>query len=145
MRPSPSSRALEAIVRDLIETPDGATYFAERVWGVTLAHDLGGDHPLVGRSVPDVTLGDGRRVGDLLRDGRGLLLDFDAGAPLRALADRWSARIGYGAGRAYDPLGLQAVLVRPDGIVAWASDTPPDAAIVGEGLTRWFGGGSCTA
>lgn len=145
MRPSPSSRALEAIVRDLIETPDGATYFAERVWGVTLAYDLSGDHPLVGRSVPDVTLGGGRRVGDLLRDGRGLLLDFDGGAPLRALADQWSARIGYGAGRAYDPLGLQAVLVRPDGIVAWASDTPPDAAIVGEVLTRWFGGGSCTA
>ena len=33
MRPSRSSRALEAIIRDLIDTPDGATYFAERVWG----------------------------------------------------------------------------------------------------------------
>ena len=34
MRPSTSSRALESIIRDLIETRDGATYFAERVWGV---------------------------------------------------------------------------------------------------------------
>ena len=53
MRPTPSTRALEAIVRDLIETRDGATYFAERVWGVSLRYDLGGDHPLMGRSAPD--------------------------------------------------------------------------------------------
>jgi 2-polyprenyl-6-methoxyphenol hydroxylase-like FAD-dependent oxidoreductase len=33
MRPARSSRALEAIMRDLIDTRDGATYFAERVWG----------------------------------------------------------------------------------------------------------------
>jgi hypothetical protein len=44
MRPSPSSRALEAIIRDLIDTRDGATYFAERVWGVSLRYDLGGRH-----------------------------------------------------------------------------------------------------
>ena len=56
MRPSRSSRALEAIIRDLIETRDGATYFAERVWGVSLRYDLGGSHPLVGRSVPDFEL-----------------------------------------------------------------------------------------
>jgi len=36
MRPSRSSRALEAIFRDVIDTRDGATYFAERVWGVSL-------------------------------------------------------------------------------------------------------------
>ena len=37
----PASRALEAIIRDLIDTRDGATYFAERVWGVSLRYDLG--------------------------------------------------------------------------------------------------------
>ena len=47
MRPSPSSRALEAIIRGLIETRDGATYFAERVWGVSLHYDFGEGHPLV--------------------------------------------------------------------------------------------------
>jgi hypothetical protein len=41
MRPTPSTRALAAVIRDLIETGDGATYFAERVWGVSLRHDLG--------------------------------------------------------------------------------------------------------
>ena len=37
MRPTPASRALEKIVRDLIGTRDGATYFAQRVWGVSPA------------------------------------------------------------------------------------------------------------
>ncbi len=71
MRPSRSSRALAAIVRDLIETRDGASYFAERVWGVSLRYDLNGGHPLVGRSVPDFDGSHGTRVGGLMRDGRG--------------------------------------------------------------------------
>lgn len=139
MRPSPSSRALEAIVRDLIETPDGATYFAERVWGVRLRHDLGDEHPLVGFSVPNFALRDGGRVGARMRDGRGLLLDFASGAPLRELAARWSARLAYVAEQGQDRMGLHAVLVRPDGIVAWASDTTPDAADLDGAVTRWFG------
>ena len=69
MRPSRSSRALEAIIRDLIDTRDGATYFAERVWGVSLRYDLGGGHPLVGRSAPDFELADGTKLGELLRNG----------------------------------------------------------------------------
>ena len=70
------SNALQAIVRDLIETRDGATYFAERLWGVSLRYDLGDGHPLVGRSCPDFELEDGTRLGVLLRDGKGVLLDF---------------------------------------------------------------------
>src|SRR3954469_9252094 len=44
MRPNLHSRALEAIMRDLMDTRDGATYFAERVWGVALRYDLGAEH-----------------------------------------------------------------------------------------------------
>jgi 2-polyprenyl-6-methoxyphenol hydroxylase-like FAD-dependent oxidoreductase len=139
MRPSPSSRALEGIVRDLIERPDGATYFAERVWGISLRYDLGDAHPLVGRSVPDFALCDGRRVGTLMRDGRGLLVDFTSSPSLRTLAHRWPARIAYVAGPAQDQMGLDAVLVRPDGIVAWAGDTVPDEATLGRAATPWFG------
>jgi hypothetical protein len=113
MRPSRSSRALEAIIRDLIDTRDGATYFAERVWGVSLRYDLGGSHPLVGRSAPDFELVDGTKLGELLTNGKGLLLDFDAGPALQALASRWSGRIAYVASDAKDRLGLCAVLVRP--------------------------------
>jgi hypothetical protein len=118
MRPARSSRALEAIMRDLIDTRDGATYFAERVWGVSLRYDLGGNHPLVGRSAPDFELVDGTRLGELIRNGKGLLLDFDVSAPLEALASRWGGRITYVASDANDRLGLSAVLVRPDGFVA---------------------------
>jgi 2-polyprenyl-6-methoxyphenol hydroxylase-like FAD-dependent oxidoreductase len=125
MRPSRDSRALEAIIRDLIDTRDGATYFAERVWGVSLRHDLGGGHPLVGRSAPDFELVDGTKLGELLKKSKGLLLDFDPQSPLQALASRWSDRITYVASDAKDRLGLCAVLVRPDGVVAWAGEAAP--------------------
>ena len=134
-----STRALEAIIRDLIETRDGATYFAERVWGVSLRYDLGDSHPLVGRSVPDFELLDGMKVGDLLSDARGLLLEFDARASLQALAYRWRERISYVAAESSNPLNLRAVLVRPDGFVAWASEAAPDYENAAEAALRWFG------
>lgn len=138
MRPSRSSRALEAIIRDLIDTRDGATYFAERVWGVSLRYDLGDSHPLVGRSAPDFELADGTRFGDLLRTGQGVLLDFDTRAPLQALATRWSDRVAYVASDAKDKLGLSAVLVRPDGMVAWAAEGAPDPGEATRAASRWF-------
>ncbi|QOG16589.1 MULTISPECIES: FAD-dependent monooxygenase [Bradyrhizobium] len=139
MRPSRSSRALEAIIRDLIDTRDGATYFAERVWGVSLRYDLGDAHPLVGRSAPDFALADGRRLGELLRTGRGLLLDFGAQPSLQALARCWIGRIDHVAGEPEDRLGLSALLVRPDGIVAWAGGEPPDLDEAARATVRWFG------
>jgi 2-polyprenyl-6-methoxyphenol hydroxylase-like FAD-dependent oxidoreductase len=95
MRPSRASRALQAIIRDLIDTRDGPTYFAERVWSVSLRYDLGGGRPLVGRSAPDFELVNGTKLGDLLGKGKGLFLDFDVRAPLQTLASRWSGRIAY--------------------------------------------------
>jgi hypothetical protein len=139
MRPSPSSRALEAILRDLIDTRDGATYFAERVWGVSLRYDFGDNHPLVGRSAPDFELADGTRLGQHLGAGKGLLLDFEANAALRAMAARWGEQIVYLAIDAKDKLGLSAVLVRPDGVVAWAADGTPHADAAAQAATRWFG------
>ncbi|MBB4363796.1 2-polyprenyl-6-methoxyphenol hydroxylase-like FAD-dependent oxidoreductase [Bradyrhizobium sp. CIR18] len=139
MRPSRSSRALEAIIRDLIDTRDGATYFAERVWGVSLRYDLGDLHSLVGRSVPDFEFVDGTRPGELLRTGRGLLLDFDARPSLQALARRWQRRIDYVASDARDRLGLTALLVRPDGVVGWVSEGTPDLEEASEAAVRWFG------
>jgi 2-polyprenyl-6-methoxyphenol hydroxylase-like FAD-dependent oxidoreductase len=141
MRPSRSSRALEAIIRDLVETRDGATYFAERVWGVSLRYDLAGHHPLVGRSAPDFELTDGTRLGDRLRMGSGLLLDFDADSPLRVLASRWSGRIAYVACDAKDRLGVSAALIRPDGIVACASAGVPEQDEFAQAAARWFGQG----
>jgi 2-polyprenyl-6-methoxyphenol hydroxylase-like FAD-dependent oxidoreductase len=139
MRPTPSTRALQAIIRDLIATRDGATYFAERVRGVSLRYDLDDSHPLVGRSVPDFELSDGTTIGERLREARGLLLDFNACASLHALAGRWGDRITYVPSDPKDRLGLSAVLVRPDGFVAWASDGAVDDERVAEATARWFG------
>jgi hypothetical protein len=139
VRPSQDSRALEAIIRDLIDTRDGATYFAERVWGVSLRYDLGDSHPLVGRSAPDFELADGTKLGELLTQGRGLFLDFDARTPLQPLASRWSDRITYVASDAKDRLGLSAVLVRPDGAVAWAGEAASSHNESAQAASRWFG------
>ena len=132
----PSSRALAAVVRDLIDTRDGATYFAERVWNVSLRYDLGETHPLVGRSCPDFELANGSRVGELLRSGHGLLLDFDAS--MRSLDGRWGDRVIYVPAGARDRLGATALLVRPDGFVAWASDGAPSIDEVTRASERWF-------
>jgi hypothetical protein len=144
MRPTPSTRALEAIVRDLVGTRDGATYFAERVWGVSQRYDLGSSHPLVGRSMPDFELADGTRAGTLLRQGKGLFLNFApdaaAGASWDVLTRRWRQQVNYVAGDAHKRLGLRAVLVRPDGMVAWATDSHPDETGAAQALSRWFGG-----
>jgi hypothetical protein len=140
MRPDARSRALHAVFRDLLDTRDGATYVAERVWGVSLRYDLGEGHPLVGRSCPDFELADGTRVGTGLRGGTGLLLDFGGCSSLRALDGVFGDRLRYVTSDAKDPLGLRVLLVRPDGFVAWASDTRPEVEEVRRAASRWFGG-----
>lgn len=138
MRPNSGSQALAAVMRDLIGTRDGATYFAERVWNVSLRYDLGEPHPLAGRSCPDFELADGTRLGTLLRVGTGVLLDFDQQPALKALAGIWGDRVRYVAGEPKERLGLSAVLVRPDGFVAWASDTASPPEEVMRAAARWF-------
>ncbi|GLK66460.1 FAD-dependent monooxygenase [Hansschlegelia plantiphila] len=139
MRPSASSRALAAIIRDLIETRDGATYFAKRVWGVDIRYDLGESHPLVGRSAPNFELSDGGRVNQHLRRGAGLLIDSGADPALRAFAARWGDRISYVAAAKTEPLGVKAALVRPDGVTAWACDEVDDLTGLAQIAMRWFG------
>ncbi|WP_083294517.1 FAD-dependent monooxygenase [Burkholderia plantarii] len=144
MRPTPGTRALAAILGELIGTRDGATYFAERVWGVSQRDALGDAHPLVGRGMPDFALADGTTAAALLHDGRGVLLAFEADTALDALARGRAARVRHAVGEARDRLGLRALLVRPDGIVAWAADaaTPSpagDADRAARAMARWFG------
>lgn len=139
MRPDASARALEAIMRDLIATRDGANYFAERVWGVGLRYDLGDRHPLVGRSMPNFRFRDGSTANAQLRAGTGLLIDFDRTEALQVRGSAWGDRIVYVAQDCAERLGVAALLVRPDGIVAWACDGPPDADQMAHAAARWFG------
>ena len=115
-------------MRDLLATPDGATCFAGQLWGVSLRYDLGDGHALVGRSAPDFAFDDGSRLAQHLRDGAGVLVDFSGRASLRPLAERRGGSPSLRASRAADELGLAALLVRPDGVVAWASDVAPAPA-----------------
>jgi 2-polyprenyl-6-methoxyphenol hydroxylase-like FAD-dependent oxidoreductase len=133
MRPEPASRALRAVVEDLIDTRDGASYVAGRVRGVETRYELGGVHPLVGRSVPDFACGDGTRLGQLMRGAQAVLLDFGPDAQLRALAGDFGERLRYVVGRPPEHGDVGAALVRPDGIVAWASSAKPDAGKPGPG------------
>jgi len=140
MRPEPASRALEKIIRSLIDTSDGATYFAEQAWGVSLRYDLGDQHPLVGRSAPDFELTDGTTLGERLSGGKAVLLDFNGLTLLQTAVKPWNNRVSYIASKAKDQLGLSVVFVRPDGFVAWVSDSEePDSELLVHILTQWFG------
>jgi 2-polyprenyl-6-methoxyphenol hydroxylase-like FAD-dependent oxidoreductase len=137
MKPAPAAQALYAIVRDLMATRDGATYMAGRAWGIHTHYDLGGRHPLVGYSVPNFEFEDGTTIGERMRDGQGILLDFDRNVALQAFAEEHGDRILYIAGRAKEQLGASALLVRPDGIVAWATDNTDDHGGLQEAAAHW--------
>ncbi|MGW4062636.1 FAD-dependent monooxygenase [Amycolatopsis sp. NPDC004747] len=132
MRPDPHSRAVRSVVQDLLATRDGTTYVFERTSGTSLRYF--GEHGLAGHNAPDFALADGTRLSDLLQEGRGVALDFGGRLGSVPLRDR----VRYVAGPARDDLGFGAVLVRPDGIVAWAGDRVPDAGSFEEAVRRWF-------
>jgi pentachlorophenol monooxygenase len=139
MRPDAHARALEGLVRELAATRDGATHFAGQLWGVALRHELGVDHPLAGRSAPELAFDDGRRLGDQLRDGRGVLVDLAGSEAVRRAVLPWDGRVRLVTASVREPLGLGALLVRPDGIVAWAIDDGAAADGLLPALARWFG------
>lgn len=138
MRPDVHARALNAIIRDLMNTRDGATYMAGRVWGVNTHYNFAGNHPLTGCSVPNFELKDGTKIGELMHDGRGLLLDFTIHPALQTLAAEYSGQIKYIPGQAKYTLGLSAALVRPDGYIAWAADGDVDEAALKKVAGLWF-------
>ncbi len=137
MKPEAGARALRAILRDLMETRDGATYMAGRMWGVTTQYDLGGEHPLVGHSAPNFELEDGTTLGELMHEGKGVLLDFAGNTLLEGLAAEYGGQLKYVSGRVNEPLGLCAVLIRPDGFVAWACDGEVQEQKIRQAATRW--------
>eukprot|EP01133_Synstelium_polycarpum_P011720 gene11720-13680_t len=138
MKPDPGSRALNAIVRDLMNTRDGATYFAGRIWGVLTHYALDGSHPLTGYSVPNFEFEDGTKMGELMRSGKGILLDFAAETSLKTLAGEYTGQIVYLHRPAKEQLGLKALLIRPDGYVAWAADKDSDDVEARKSASHWF-------
>src|SRR5262249_9373321 len=119
------------------------THYAARVSGLDIRYKLGDGHPLLGRRMPDldiVTADGPQRVFTLLHDARPVLIDFSGTFDITAWADRVrrvDAR--YDGAWELPALGAvpapPAVLIRPDGHVAWAGD----AASLRAALTTWFG------
>ncbi|MFF1447127.1 FAD-dependent monooxygenase [Streptomyces sp. NPDC058274] len=139
MRPDPHARALRKVVTDLAETVTGTTYLVRQISGVLQRYDLPGGHPLVGRSAPDLELADGGRLADHLHGGRALLLDLADDPKLRARAEGYGDRVDVVVTGCPARPELAGLLVRPDGITAWAADgTSSEDALV-DALERWFG------
>jgi bifunctional hydroxylase/dehydrase len=119
------------------------------VTGLDIHYDVGpGDHPLLGRRLPDVELsGDFGTSGRtnafaLLHGGHGVVLDLSGDDTVRAAAAPWTDRIGVvtAALPPDGPLaGVEAALVRPDGYFAWSGSGGSGAAGLAGALARWFG------
>jgi bifunctional hydroxylase/dehydrase len=120
---------------------------AAKVSGLDICYDVGaGTHPLLGRRMPHLALAAGARSTsstELLRTGRGVLLDLADNAWLRRRAEGWRARVDIVTAAPvslteHSPLvGTTAVLLRPDGYVAWAAPGSYDG--LNTALDRWFG------
>jgi hypothetical protein len=133
--PGPEIGALRKLFNELLQLPSVAEHMAHLLAGSDVAYDTGDSHPLSGRLVPDVTLGDGRRVSELLHHARPVLLDLSGGRIGETID-----RIDVVTSEVPD-FEACALLIRPDGYVAWAADTfDVDAERrLRDALQRWFG------
>ncbi|MFJ3769019.1 rifampin monooxygenase [Streptomyces sp. NPDC090082] len=127
---APGPSAVRRLLSELMDFDDVNRYLIEQVTGIGVRYDLGEGSPLLGRRLRDLTLGRGRLY-ELTRAGRGLLLDPAGGLSVEGWADRVDHVVD-GA----PELDAPAVLLRPDGHVAWAGDGGED---LDAALSRWFG------
>jgi 2-polyprenyl-6-methoxyphenol hydroxylase-like FAD-dependent oxidoreductase len=139
MGPKRRDRTRASVIADLLRTGDRATYLAKRVSGVWQRYDLPGDHPLIGKSAPDLEFGDGKRLGEYCHSGRALLFDFADDARMSTLGAHWRNRLNVITIRLKENSDLTALLVRPDGIVAWAADKQVDLNHAACALSTWLG------
>ncbi|MFF2194366.1 FAD-dependent monooxygenase [Streptomyces sp. NPDC058157] len=132
-------------LKELMAYEDVARHLAAMVTGLEITYEVGkGSHPLLGRRMPHLELAaaDGTTSSTaLLRPGRGVLLDLADNPRLRGRAAAWAERVDTVTARprgAADGLhDTTALLIRPDGYVAWAA--PGSHHDLPMALDRWFG------
>src|SRR5438094_2000697 len=140
-------KTLGDIITELLTMEEPRRRFAAMVSGLDIRYDLGEGHPLLGRRMPDldlVTANGPLRVFTLLHDARPVLLDLGepGGFDIAPWADRVRLIDAKYVGTWELPaLGAvtapAAVLIRPDGYVAWVGDRTHLGLT--DALATWFG------
>jgi 2-polyprenyl-6-methoxyphenol hydroxylase-like FAD-dependent oxidoreductase len=148
LRPDERTEALRETMSELLSMDEPRRRLAGTMSGLDLHYDLGGGHPLLGRRMPDldlVTAGGPLRVFTLLHGARPVLLNL--GEPGRLDVAPWADRVQsidaeYAGVWELPVMGAvtapTAVLIRPDGHVAWVGEHRGDVGLV-DALTSWFG------
>jgi 3-(3-hydroxy-phenyl)propionate hydroxylase len=147
MRVDDRTEALRDTVSELLSMDEPRKRFAAMMSGLGIHYDLGEGHPLLGRRMPDldiVTANGPLRVFQLLHEARPVLLNF--GEPGVFDITPWADRVQlvdakYNGTWELPAIGAviapTAVLIRPDGYVAWAGDQTQLGLV--DALTTWFG------
>jgi 2-polyprenyl-6-methoxyphenol hydroxylase-like FAD-dependent oxidoreductase len=146
-RPDERTKALRETMSEFLGMDEPRRRFAARMSGLDIHYDLGEGHSLLGRRMPDLdlTTADGPvRVFTLLRRGRPVLLNLGEAGGFDITP--WANRVqlidaAYGGTWELPALGPvtapAAVLIRPDGYVAWVGDGTQVGLT--DALTTWFG------
>ncbi|MFE2102449.1 rifampin monooxygenase [Streptomyces sp. PTD9-10] len=126
----PGAAALRQLFSKLMDFEEVNRYVTGLITAVEVCYDFGEGHELLGRRMRDVGLKRGRLY-ELMRDGRGLLLDQTGRLSVAGWADRVDHVVDVS-----EELDVPAVLLRPDGHVAWAGEDQQE--LLGR-LPEWFG------
>ncbi|MFF4036316.1 rifampin monooxygenase [Streptomyces sviceus] len=126
----PGPQAVRRLLSRLMDFDEVNRYLIEQITAIGVRYDFGEGPELLGRRLRDLTLRRGRLY-ELMRGGRGLLLDGTGRLSPAGWADRVDHVVDTG-----EELDAPAVLLRPDGHVAWVGE---DQADLLDRLPRWFG------
>ena len=126
----PGPQAVRRLMSELVDIEEVNRYLIEKITAIGVRYDFGEGHDLLGRRLRDVQLKRGRLYA-LMHGGRGLLLDQTGRLSVTGWADRVDHVVDVS-----EELDVPAVLLRPDGHVAWAGEDQQDLLRV---LPRWFG------